>query len=203
MKISTKKKFNCSIGKKYKEPFSGKKFVSGLNLFNGVWWSKTFSEVYRIAVVAAIVFGLVFASGYWQGMKRKPILLGYKDFIAYATRNGVEHKVEVRSSQLYLDDKRMTVSDIPRLKPFGIRIRPKLFAGIGSEGSEVGLGAEIVHYFKWNLDVFGTQKAVYAGISWDVRLDGWIENSSVGLAAGKAWTDLEDTRFLFYWSVSF
>ena len=118
-------------------------------------------------------------------------------------RDGTEHKVEVRSGQLFLDDKGMTVSDIPQLKPYGIRIRPKLFAGVGASGGEVGIGAEVFHYFKWNVDVSGTQKAAYVGVSWDVRLGSLIENSSVGISFGKAWKDPDDSRILVYWSIAF
>jgi len=200
-------KLNCVVGKqyKYKEPWSSKKFWSGFNIVNPVWWSKTFNEVYRFLIVAGIIAIILVSFGYWQGMKRKPIILGgYKDFIAYLERNGEQHKLEVRDGHVFLDNQIVRASDVPQLKPYGIKIRPKLFAGISSIGNgEVGLGMELAHYFRWNLDVFGTQKAIYAGISYDVELADWMRNSSAGISFGKAWEDPNDNRFLFYWALKF
>jgi len=201
-------KLNCSIGKKWKhrERFDRRKFWSGFTgLMDPVGWAKDFMGLFNIRklVTYTLILGLIFGYGYWKGIGSKPILLGYKDFVAYAVRNGIEHKVEVRSSQLYLDDKLMTVSDIPQLKPYGIKISPKLYAGVGASGGEVGIGAELAHYFKFNLDCFGTQKAFYAGISYDIEWAEWIRNSSTGIAIGKAWKNPEDTRILWYWSIKF
>lgn len=187
-----------------KEHFDKRKFARGLNIFSPVWWAKTSNEMFRLIIVGAIIFGIVFVTGYWQGLKRKPVILGYKDFVAYITRNGDQHKLEVKKGALYFNDKVVRVSDVPQLKPYGIKIRPKFFAGIGSGlEPEVGIGTELAHYFKWNLDVFGTQKAAYIGISYDMELAEWMRNSSAGIAIGKAWTNLEDTRFIFYWSIRF
>lgn len=199
-------KDNCYIGKQYKkvEKFSAKKFMKGMNVLSPIWWAKTTNSLFRMLIIAGIVFAIIFGSGYWQGLKRKPVILGYKDFVAYITRDSEEHKLEVKKGMLYFDDKVVRVSDVPQLKPFGIKIRPKLFAGVGSgiEG-ELGLGAEVFHYFKWNLDVFGTNKGAYVGISYDMELAEWMRNSSAGFAIGKAWENLEDTRFIFYWSIRF
>lgn len=194
---------NCSIGKQYrvKEKWETKKFFSGFNILNPVWWAKTLNEFFRIVIILSIIVGIIFASGYWQGMKRKPVKLGYKDFIAYVEKDGETHKIEVKNNTLRFDDKIVRAQDIPELKPYGIKIRPKLFAGISnSADAEVGIGAEVFHYFKWNLDVFGTQKGAYIGVSHEVELAEWIQNSSVGVAMGKAWDNPNDNRFLFYWS---
>lgn len=204
-KKDIKKKCNSSIGRQYSsEHFDIKKFVRGLNVLSPVWWAKTSNEILRLTIVGAIVFGVVFATGYWQGIKKKPVILGYKDFIAYLERDGEQHKIEVKKGALYFDDKVVRVSDVPQLKPYGIKIRPKFFAGVGSGiEPEIGIGTEILHYFKWNLDVFGTQKAAYIGVSYDMELAEWMRNSSAGIAIGKAWKDLSETRFIFYWSIKF
>ncbi|MFX0084310.1 MAG: hypothetical protein ACFFAU_01450 [Candidatus Hodarchaeota archaeon] len=207
--MTNQNNLNCSVGKKYKkkngDSWDGKKYLSGLNVLSPAWWGKTSNMVLRLFIVAAIVFGITFASGYWQGMKRKPVVLGgYKDFIAYLERGGVEHKLEVRDGHIYLDEKIVRASDVPQLKPYGIKIRPKIFAGVSTAvDAEVGLGAEIAHYFKWNFDVFGTQKAAYFGVSYDLELADWMRNSSVGAAFGKAWRDTNDSRFIFYWAWKF
>jgi len=198
---------NCSVGKKwkYRERFELKKFGKGFNILNPIWWSKALSDFFKVLIICGIVFGLIFGYGYWKGMKRKPIILGgYKDFIAYLERDGEQHKLEVRDGHVYLDNKIVRASDVPQLKPYGIKIRPKFFAGVSSAGEgEVGLGAELAHYFKFNLDVFGTQKAAYLGVSYDLELADWVRNSSTGIAIGKAWSNSEDTRILWYWSLKF
>jgi len=199
--------FNCSIGKKWKkgERFELRKFGKGFNILNPIWWSKALSDFFKVLIICGIIFGLIFGYGYWKGMKRKPLIFGgYKDFIAYTEINGEERKVEMRDGHLYIDEKVLRVSDVPQLKPYGIKIRPKLFAGVSSIGEgEVGLGAELAHYFRWNLDVFGTKKAVYAGVSYDIELADWMRNSSAGIAFGKAWENPDDSRFLFYWALKF
>jgi len=201
--------FNCSIGKKRKnrEKFDRRKFWSGFSgLLDPVGWAKDFMGLFNVRklVTYILILGLIFGYGYWKGIGNKPIILGYKDFITYIERNGEQHKIEVKKGMLYFDNKRVNVSDVPQLKPYGIKIRPKLFAGVGSgiEG-EVGLGAEIAHYFKINLDLFGTNRGAYIGLSYDMELAEWMRNSSAGVAIGKAWDNLEDTRFLFYWSIKF
>lgn len=200
--------FNCNVGKKwkYREKFDRRKFWSGFSgLMDPVGWAKDFMGLFNIRklVVYVLILGLIFGYGYWKGIGNKPIILGYKDFITYIERNGEQHKIEVKKGMLYFDDKRVNVSDVPHLKPYGIKIRPKLFAGVGASGGEVGLGAELAHYFKFNLDVFGTQKAAYLGISYDIEWAEWIRNSSTGIAIGKAWQNPEDTRILWYWSIKF
>jgi len=203
-------KLNCSIGKKYKkngrEPWSWSKFRNGFfALRDGEGWGKDITSIFNVRkfIIYALILGLIFGYGYWKGIGNKPIILGYRDFITYIERNGEQHKIEVKKGMLYFDDKRVKVSDVPQLKPYGIKIKPKFFAGIGVSGGEVGLGAELAHYFRFNLDVFGTQKAVYAGISYDIEWAEWIRNSSTGIAIGKAWQNPEDTRILWYWSIKF
>jgi len=197
--------FNCSVGKKqkYREKFELRKFGKGFNILNPIWWGKAITDFFKVLIICGIIFGLIFGYGYWKGIGNKPILLGYKDFVSYIERNGEQHKIEVKKGMLYFDDKRVNVSNIPQLKPYGIKIKPKLFAGLGTSGGEVGIGAELAHYFKFNLDVFGTQKAAYLGISYDIEWAEWIRNSSTGIAIGKAWQNPEDTRILWYWSIKF
>lgn len=186
-----------------KEKFSGKKLISGFNIFSLVWWSKAITDTFKVLIVFVIVVSLTFGIGYWRGMRSKPVILGYRDFVTWINNGNDEHKIEVRDGKLYFNDRMVRVSDVPRLKPYGVHIKPKLFVGTGSNlEAEVGVGAEVAHYFKLNLDLFGTNKAFYGGISYDLEIEGWLENSSTGLAIGKGW-DLEDTRLLWYWSWKF
>ncbi len=196
------------------EPFSLKKFFKGLNLFDLVGWAKWFSGAVRTLVVVALIGGLIFGTGYWQGRGTRPVNVGYKDFVAEIKQsNGDMHKVESKGGVLYFDNQVVTYNKIKDLEKFGIHLRPKLFFGIGSGFEpEIGVGFQLLEYKKFNLDVFGTQKAIYVGISYDLELPGMakslIQNSSVGVAVGKSWdslfgSDVEDWRGIIYWSIKF
>lgn len=200
------KEYNVSIGKRYREPWNNKKFFGGFNIIHLAWWGKTFNTVFRIFVVVAIIFGIVYGIGYWQGWKRKPVVVGTEDFVAYVTdKYGVKHEIKCKNHRLYLDDQRINVGNVKALKPFGIDIKPRIFFGVGSSMSaEVGLGAEIAHYFQWNISVFGTQKGAYVGLGYDLNLSNeFLSNSTIGLAVGKSWTLADDIRFLVFWSFKF
>lgn len=201
--IKKLKKKELDVKRKTKEYFNVKKFLAGINIFNPLMWVKTLVYSFRQLIIIAVIIGLIFGMGRWSGKKDKPVILGYKDFTAYIDNgSGREHKLEVKGGRLYFDNKVVKVRDVPGLRPYGIRIRPKLFAGLGFDGGEVGLGAEVAHLYKLNLDIFGTNKAFYAGVSYDIDIEGWVQNSSTGIALGKSW-DMLDTRALWYWSWKF
>ena len=142
-----------------KEKFSIKKFVKGFNLFSLVWWSKAISNTVKVIVVFGLIFMLTFGAGYWRGKRSQPVLLGYRDFKTVVVDDlGKRHTVAVKNHILYFDKKMVRVSDVPKLKPYGISIRPKLFIGVGKEGLEPGLGAQVAYYKKFGIDIFGTMK---------------------------------------------
>lgn len=212
--IAELKKKEDTLLKLNKEAFSFKKFFNGLNLFDLVGWSKWFMGAIRTIVVLALVAGIVFGCGYWKGIGGKPVNIGYKDFTAEIKQpDGTVHKVESRGGILYFDNAIVTRDKIKDLAQFGIHIRPKLFFGIGSGFEpEIGAGFQLLEYKKFNLDLFGTQKAVYVGVSYDLELPGLakslIQNSSVGVAVGRSWdslfgNDSEAWRGIIYWSVKF
>lgn len=197
-----------------KERWSFKKFLKIFDLSDLVEWSKWLGGALKTVVIMALIGGLIFGTGYWQGRGGKPVNIGYKDFVAEVkSPDGSLHKVEVRNGILYFDNGVVTQNKIKELEAFGIKIRPKLFFGIASGFEpEVGLGLQVLKYKKFNLDVFGTQKALYVGVSYDLELPGFgkslIQNSSVGVAVGKSWDSLfgnesEDWRGIIYWSLKF
>lgn len=178
-------------------------------------WFKWLVGGAKVTVIFSIIIALVFSVGYFIGKGNRPVQMSYKDFEAKVTEtDGSTHKIAVKSGLLYFDGKLIRTNEVDKLKEFGIVIRPKIFFGIGSAFEpEIGAGFQLLKYKKFNLDFFGTQKALYLGVSYDLDFPGaagtLIQNSSIGVAAGKTWNsmfgkDTEDEwRALVYWSIKF
>ena len=212
--ISDLKKQEKELIEASKEKFSVKKAVSGFNLLDPVGWVKWLSGTFRTLIIVGLCFGLVFGYGYVKGGSNKPVNVGYKDFTAQVSaKDGTLHKVQVKNGVLYFDGQIVKAKDVDKLSAYGIKIRPKAFVGLGSTiDPEAGLGFQLLKFKKFNFDVFGTQRAIYAGISYDLDFKGtagtWIQNSSIGIGAGKSWDSLfgkekEDIRAIVYWSIRF
>ena len=173
---------------------------------------KMLTGIVKTLITLAIVAGIIFGIGFWRGKQTKPVWVDMKDFQAQVKckYTGQTHDLSVRNYKMYFDDKAVTEGDIPALKPYGIELHPKLFAGLGTKGAAMGAGFEVAHFYKLNLDVFMmTDKAAYVGISYDLKVDGakasinWFENSSIGIALGKGLSNVEETRIMLYWSLKF
>ena len=195
---------------KKQEKFSAIKFIKGFNIFSPIWLAKALSDTFKIVIVFGLIFGITFGFGYLRGKRTQPVVLGYKDFeVQIIGEDGKRHKIEVKNHILYFDKKMVRVSDVPKLKPYGVGIKPKVFMGIGKEGLEPGLGAQVAYYKKFSVDIFGTiKKSVYIGISRDIDFKDYIKNSSIGIAIGTKLDNLlnknrQDIRFLVYWSWKF
>ena len=174
---------------------------------------KLLSGAIKTFIVLVLIAGLLVGYGYWKGKQTKPVYVDMKDFQAKVTctyDKTKEHLVGVKNYKFYFDDKYITAADIPKLKPYGIELHPKLFAGLGTKGPAVGAGFEFAYFYKLNADVFlMSDKAAYVGISYDLKIDdakvkmNWFENSSIGLAVGKGLENIDETRIILYWSVKF
>jgi len=208
-----KKKIN-KLSKKSPEQFSTVRLIQGFNIFDLVSWSKWLSSAFKTILILGIVVGLIFGTGYMKGRNNGPINVNYEDFIANVqSEDGSKHKVEVRKGRLYFDGEVISKTKIKNFEKFGLYIKPKLFFGIGSQFEpEVGAGFQFLEFKKINLDLFGTQKALYIGVSYDLELPGiakgLVRNSSIGVAMGKSWDDIldnesEDLRGIIYWSIKF
>lgn len=200
------------IGKKYKkgERFSIKKLVKGFNIFSPIWLAKALSDTFKVVFVCLLIFGLTFGIGYFKGQQQKPVLLGYRDFRAYVIDDsGKKHKIQVKNNILYFNKAMVRVKDIPKLRQFGIGIKPKVFFGLANRDVEIGIGATVAWYKKVNLDIFGSSsKSIYAGLSYDINFKDYIKNSSIGIAVGSKITDLlenkqKNIRYMVYWSIKF
>jgi hypothetical protein len=193
------------------EKFDWKKFLSSFNVLNPVLWSKWLCGAVRTVIVVGVVVGILFGLGYWKGITNKPITVGYKDFVAtMKDKDGTSHTVSVKGGILYFDGVAVRGKDIKDLEAFGIKIRPKVFFGVGNGlEPEVGLGAQIIKFYKFNWDIFGTQRAIYTGISYDLDIKNlkWLQNSSIGIGVGKEWDNIingnNDLCWLAYWSIKF
>lgn len=207
-----------------KEQINGGKLANGLcNFWNPVLWLKDITSVFNIRkiIIFTIIFSLIFGFGYMKAWKNKPILVNAKNFIIETTiQQGIERgdilRIEAQNGKMFYQFIRknginspkypITNKDLPKLKPYGIKLKPKIFLGFGTQGPAVGAGFEIAHFWRLNLDVFGmSDKAVYVGISYDIdtKTDGPFANSTVGIAMGKSLENTVETRILVYWSVKF
>ena len=213
---------NSSIGRSYNAPVekvSGSKFATGmLSFFNPVLWLKDLFSLFNIRklTIYAIILGVIFAYGWYQGTQGKPIKMdiGYGKE-ALIKLNG--HFLHItKDGYVYVEDKdgnklkQLSVKDIPYLKrklsPFGLQLKPILVGGygisdFGKSSPEVGVGVSWLRYYKFRLDSFLTQKGVYpVGVSY--KLDGLgLENSAVGVGIGKGYSG--DNRAIVYFRVGF
>ncbi len=215
---------NSSIGKVYKSPIekvSGQKFASGmLSFFNPVLWLKDIFSLFNIRKLAIymIILGVIFTYGWYQGTQGKPVELdlNYKEAVEIQVpKTDLRLYKPANSNKLYWIDKEgnkypVTVSDIASLKkklsPYGIELSPIGVVGAGmgypdGVNAEFGAGVRFLHYWMFNLETFATNRGIYLGTSY--RLDKLnLENSSIGVAYGKGWSQGED-RPLLYFSFKF
>ena len=206
------KKERKTLIKNTGEPFSWKKLgYRFFGIFNWVTWSKWLVNKLKDLIVIILVVGVCFGVGYFKGKQGKPIFLDINDFETKikCELTGEWHTLEIRDYKLYFDGVVVTVKDIPKIEAYGIDIYPKLFAGIGVQFKpHMGIGFELAHFYKFNFDAFiMTDKALYIGISYDIRWKNekwdWFRNSSVGLATGKSIENLDETRIILYWTIPF
>lgn len=207
------------------EPFSWAKFFTGFfHAFHPVLWAKDLSQMFNVRklIVYLVIIGALFGFGFFKGKSTKPVVIDSKDFVSdVKIKEGVNagDTLEVASKggrltyqfiskdgtkgNLYT----VTEADIPKLKPYGFDFKPKLFLGYGSKGPAIGVGVQVAHVYKLDLDMFlMSDKAVYAGVSYDLastNTKSWLNNSSVGLAVGKGFSSANDMRVMAYWSVKF
>ena len=193
------------------ESFSIKKLASkGFGLFDLVQWSKWLNNTFKTLLVTVIILSVFFGFGYWKGKSGKPIWVNMEDFHAKVKCKYSDHihDISVINYEMYFDDKKITEGDIPKLKPYGIELKPKLFAGVGLDGTSIGFGSEVAHFYKFNLDIFAmSDRAIYTGISYDLNLKNekidWFSNSSLGIGMGKSTKQPLDNRVIFYWTIKF
>ena len=219
-----KKKRKILANNTSKEGVDGKKFARGMgNFWNPVLWLKDISSIFNIRklIIYTLIFGLVFGSGYFKAWRSKPILVNAKDTIIETTiSEGIEKgdvlRIEIKNGRMYYQFRRktginsqrfpITNKDLPKLKPYGIKLKPKAFVGFGTGGPAVGIGVELAHFWRFNLDLFGmSDKAIYMGVSYDLDTasDGLFANSSIGLALGQSMVNATDKRVMLYWSIKF
>lgn len=206
-------KLNCKIGHQYKkDKFDIRKFGRGFNILNPIFWAKTSNSLFRMLVVGAIVFGIIFSWGYITGTRNKPIKIdiGYgKEAIIEINDEG-DHIYIDKKGYMFVRDKdknilkQICVKDIPGLKkklaPVGFQLQPIFIGGLGlgdkgAEG-EVGVGISFLRYWKLQLETFLTQCGIYIGTSYKVT-----DNSGAGLAIGKGYRG--DDRIMFYYRFNF
>ena len=185
-----------------KESFDVRKFVRGLNPFDLIAWAKTFIFTFRIAIVAALVVGVIYGVGYFKGGRNTPVTIDLKEDVemSLVDKDGKSHKLEVRNRQLYFDGNIQRTKDIPSLKPYGIELVPKLGTGITSKGEFTGgLALEVGHFYDFNLDLILFHLFQGIGLSYDLKYDGFlkIRNTSIGIGLGR------DSEIMVYGTVKF
>lgn len=190
-----------------KNAWDWSKLGRGLALWIPKSFGKFLATVFHNLLIAAIVFGIIFGVGFWKGSARQPVLVNAKDrIILVSDKFGNRHEIEFRKGKMLFDGEYVKRGDIEGLKPYGLHLKPKMFAGLGTGGASIGAGLELAHFYRLNLDVFGmSDKAVYCGVSYDIdaKSTGFFSNSAIGLGLGKSLENVADTRILLYGTIRF
>lgn len=183
------------------EKFSLRKFISGLNPFNPIAWAKTIVYLVRFLIITGLVVGLIYGVGYWKGKQNAPVQVDMADTLIILTdAEGKTHELRVKDGTMTFDDRTVNVGDIPSLKPYGIELHPKAIAGITSSGTPTaGVGLELAHLYRFNLDLLPLYKFLGIGLSYDLRLDGpiKIDNTSIGIGVGRDFNHNENAVVLY------
>lgn len=214
-----KKKRKVLANNTPKEGVDGRKFTHGmLNFWNPVMWLKDIHSVLNIRKL--ILFGIILLFVYFKGQGSQPVLVNTNDFVSEFTieegiNKGDTLRLEANRGRLYYqlvtkdgwEGRRHVVrrKDIPNLKPYGISLKPKFFAGYGTEGGAVGGGFELAHFWRFNLDAFlMSDKVFYVGVSYDLEMKHqFLENSALGIALGKSLENVEGSHIIVYWTIKF
>ena len=189
--------------------FNKKEFFAGLNLFRGDLWGKSIIFMIRHFIVFGLIFSAIAGTFYYRGRMGKPIHvnLNYEKSFTLSLNGTTLYKPK-NSSQLELLDKDgkkikdITVKDIPELRkalrPYGMDIQPIFTVGYGTgerhSGQEIGVGYQLLRYFKWHVTGFATNRGVYGGV--DYRFS---DNSGVLGAIGKGYKGDDRVYLGGYW----
>ena len=195
------------------EKFNLGKFASGMtNVVSPVNWAKDVASLFNLRklIIYGIIIGVIFGYGFYKGRLGKPINvdLGYGKEASIKLDGSYLHIY--KDGSVYVEDsegnkvKQIQVKDIPelqrKLKPYGFILEPIFVAGsgIGESGvsGELGAGVSFIKYFKWKVDTFLTQKAIYLGTSYQIT-----DNSGAGLGMGKGYKG--DNRVILYYKWKF
>jgi hypothetical protein len=203
-----------------REKFNWKKFKKVFSFFDPVEWIKSLKEMGLLDLRKLAVYGLaatcIYAYGQYKGAQGKPVEfnLDYEKEFHLKLDGHYLHKPSNSTNMEVVDEKgkvlkTVTVQDIPelqkKLKPIGFEFTPigVIGAGTGNSGTklEAGAGIRFLKYWQWRAEGFLTNKGVYVGTSY--KLSKWkkLQNSSVGIAAGKGYKG--DNRALFYYCWEF
>jgi len=182
------------------EKFDIRKFIKGTDFLSPVGWAKTGSHTLRIAVIVGLI---TLGYGYYKGYKNRPIQVDMQDAHFILTNGGgKQHTLDIKGGKMTFDGKLVSTKDVPKLKAFGVDLKPKLIAGMTSAGNPAaGLGLEFAHVGPLNADLLALFPFIGAGVSYDLNIDKLnIDNSSVGIGVGR---DLEanENAVLFYFGV--
>jgi hypothetical protein len=172
------------------ECFNKEKAISGMtNLKNPVLWMKDIASLFNLRklIIIGVIIGVIFGYGYWKGRENKPVNvnLNGKEVMAFIgenrwlhiTKEGEIHIVDnpdhAKATYHYV----VKTKDIPalyaKIKPYGIDIKAFVTAGgsLGQTGikPEAGIGLQYFRYFKWYLNAFITNVALYPlGLSYQI-----------------------------------
>ena len=207
------------------EKFNLGKFSIGFfSMFNVTLWAKDLISLFNIRklVVYALIIGGIFIYGYTKGNQNLPIQvdLGYGHEAVIALGDGTYMHITKTGEVDIIDNKNPAKAKILRviktkdlgglqskLSAFGIQFNPIAVAGYGiglkgDGGLEAGVGVSIFRYWRGSVEAFATQKGLYVGTSY--RLDRLhLDNTSIGIAYGRSYSDWQEGRIMIYGKVNF
>ena len=202
----------------------GKFFIGFFSMFNVTLWAKDLISLFNIRklLVYALIIGGIFIYGYTKGNQNLPIKvdLGYGHEAVIALGDGTYMHITKTGEVDIIDNKNPAKAKILRiikakdlgalqgkLSAFGIQFNPIAVAGYGiglkgDGGLEAGVGVSIFRYWQGSVEAFATQKGLYVGTSY--RLDRLhLDNTSIGIAYGRSYSDWQEGRIMIYGKIDF
>lgn len=191
------------------EKFDIKKAKEIFNLVDLVQWAKTLSVGVRLAIIVAVIAGLVYGVGYWRGKKNNPAQVHVVSYDSKLTIQLDKKKVNKMERPTIVKDKysygfkyqdylngryygNVLVDEIDQLKkdlrPYGFENIIIGVMGTGIDGEEVafeaGAGYRYAKLWQVRAEIIGTNKGIYP-LSLSLKPDWFFSNSSVNIAFGK------------------
>ena len=183
------------------EKFSVRKLVQGLNPLDPVGWAKASVLTLKSLILVGLVLLALYGYGYWKGYRNRPVQVDMKDAVIHLKNGeGKTHELKAKDGRLYFDGQPVKTSNIKNQSPVGIELHPKAVTGVTSSGNvAAGVGLEVAHAYRFNLDLLALYKFLGAGVSYDIRLEKpvVVDNTSICIGVGRDLETDENAAILY------
>ena len=183
------------------ERFNLRKFLRGLNLLEPVGWAKATVLTVRLVLMISVVALIVFGYGYLKGYRNRPVQVDMTNAtVMLKNGEGKTHELKAKDGKLYFDGQPVKTKNVKNQAPIGIELHPKAVTGVTSSGNvAAGVGLEVAHIHRFNLDLLALYRFLGAGLSYDIRLEKpvVIDNASIGIGVGRDFESGENAALLY------